>query len=43
VLTFAAHVKSTAPVCTSRHCMIHCQTLAVKKIANALELCQMRL
>jgi hypothetical protein len=28
------HVKGTELECTSSHCIIHCQALAVKKIPN---------
>jgi hypothetical protein len=33
---FIAHVKVVAPECTSSHCIIHRQVLAVKKFPNAL-------
>lgn len=35
---FIVHVKAVSPECISSHCIIHHQTLAVKKIPNALKL-----
>jgi hypothetical protein len=35
--SFIAHVKAIAPECASSHWIIHCQTLAVKEIPNALK------